>query len=167
MAHAIEYPADTKWFIARPADGVGILATGTVSPEQVMDTGLAIVETYDTEEAFNAAVAAVGFRVLLLVPEGLELSALTTEAIASVFGQYVMPKPGTVAVDGTVICDAVTTGNFEPETMAGFGMTCPIIGMWNAFGEEIIPLEVDTYTAHRVDGTVVDGHNWAGWPECF
>ena len=165
MAHKVEGHDKPVWFICRPADGVGILSSGVVGVGQVMDTGLAVVDTFETEEDFNAALAAVGFRVLLLVPEELDFDDLAPElqsAINGIFGQYEKPMPNTQAVDGLVIVDAVTTGNFIPSTMADYGINWPIIGMWKANGDVVVSLDTAAYESRLIDTNKVM-HEWTGW----
>ena len=165
MSHTIFGHTAPIWFICKNDDGVGIISSGVVAPGQVMDTGLATTTTYGTEEDFNAALAAVGFRVLLLVPEELDFDDLAPElqaAINGIFGQYEKPMPNTQAVDGLVIVDAVTAGNFIPSTMADYGIDWPIIGMWKANGDVVVPLDTAAYDARVIDPTQ-PMHQWTGW----
>lgn len=111
------------------------------------------------------------FRVILRIPEALEFDALTSEqqsAIQSVIGQFVMPMPGTVTAGGYKICDAVTGGNFQPELMELYGFNWPIVGMWDASGNELKPFDSATMLAHLPEGSeLYEPHRWAGWPELF
>ena len=112
------------------------------------------------------------YRVLLLIPEGLTFDLLSLEqqtGINSVFGQYVMPMPGTIAANGTVVCDAVTLSTFDPTYMAPLGITWPIIGMWDNSGAIIVPLDEGAFMTHLPDPdvgpkTLYETHSWAGWP---
>lgn len=112
------------------------------------------------------------YRVLLLIPEGLTFGMLTPDqqaGINSVFGQYVMPMPGTIAANGTVVCDAVTLSNFDPTHMAPLGITWPIIGMWDNTGVAVLPLDEAVFMAHLPEPdvgpkTIYEPHSWAGWP---
>jgi len=115
------------------------------------------------------------FRVILAVPEELEFDMLTAEqrdAIGRVFGQYVMPMPGTVPYGGYKIVDALTADNFHPESMAALSLNWPILGMWNSDGVPVIPLDKAVFLAHLPtpdvgDKVLHEPHRWAGWPELF
>ena len=74
----------------------------------------------------------MSYRILMLVPEGLTLDALSSEqqaAIASVLGQYVLPMIGTIPNAGMVVLDGVaaviiadtTTAAQYPLANAGSG----------------------------------------------
>jgi len=127
-------------------------------------------------------------RVMLLIPEGLtfeDLPEAQQEAIKSVFGQYAMPMPGTIAYNGLQICDAVTVDSFDPDLMQNFGIDWPIIGMWQwdmhsealeelqALDEELflnyLPNKAEYNEAGEVIATYPPEfhipHNFAGWPE--
>lgn len=116
------------------------------------------------------------FRVILRVPTALEVSSLSAEqqqAIQSVFGQFVMPMPGTVNTGSWKLADAVTLDTFEPERMALYGMNWPIVGMWNDLGESLLPFDTAAFMQHLPepdDGSekvLHEPHRWAGWPSCF
>lgn len=115
------------------------------------------------------------FRVILAVPEELEFDMLTAEqrdAIGRVFGQYVMPMPGTVPYGGYKIVDALTADNFHPEDMAALSLNWPILGMWDDAGTPVKPIDAMSFTKHLTPpetGPVVlhEPHRWAGWPELF
>ncbi len=117
----------------------------------------------------------INYRVILLVPEALEFSMLNEDqqaAIASVFGQYVMPMPGTVTASGMKVVDAITTDNFNPASMGQHGLNWPILGMWNSEGVPVIPLDEAVFLAHLPtpdvgDKVLHEPHRWAGWPEVF
>lgn len=114
-------------------------------------------------------------RLILQVPEALTFDMLTQDqqdAIASVFGQYVVPMPGTVPSGGMKVVDAVTAPNFNPANMAQHGLIWPILGMWQDDGTAVIPLDEAKFLAHLLppeDGPAVlhEPHRWAGWPELF
>lgn len=128
--------------------------------------------------------------VYLLIPEGLTFDQLTEAqqaAINGIFGQYVMPIPGSHAVDGTVICNAVCADSFDPSAMGALGLDWEIIGMWQWNGAAdtatvLIPLDEDAYLARLDDIPVLDDegnqtgtqpatlrevNRWSGWPELF
>ncbi len=114
-------------------------------------------------------------RVILTVPEGLSFDNLTTEqqeAIRSVFGQYVLPMPNTIPNAGKVLCDAVTTDQFNPSRISELGLPFVLIGMFDGDGLEVIPLNTDaflSYIPNPPSGPKVlyETHRWAGWPKCF
>jgi hypothetical protein len=121
---------------------------------------------------------------LLLIPEGLTFDLLSEEqqtAIEGVFGQYVMPMPGTVPVAGMQLCDAITGDNFDPNTMEDYGIDWPILGLWDAeTGEALIPFLSESFTTYLApvvvtdeDGNLIsstpatlhESHRWAGHSE--
>lgn len=121
--------------------------------------------------------------VYLLIPEGTTFDNLTEEqqaAIQSVFGQYVMPMPGTKAHDGTVVCDALAHDSFDPTLMPGLGLWWDIIGMWRDDGTVVVPLDETKFlerladkVTYDIDGNVISTesptlhqpHQWSGWPK--
>ncbi len=125
-------------------------------------------------------------RVLLLIPEALEFSLLSEEqqaAINSVFGQFVMPMPGTEIIGGFKICDALTTDSFNPDNMALYGLDWTIIGMWGWDGkgqiQELIAFDdvdflsrLSPIREYDENGNVTsqspallhEPHRWSGWP---
>jgi hypothetical protein len=128
----------------------------------------------------------MNYRLILQVPEGLTFDMLTQdqqEAIASVFGQYVMPMPGTQPAVGMKVVDAVTAPNFNPANMAQHGLSWPILGMWSSDGNAVIPLDEAKFLAHlppvqaydndgnpageAAPATMHEPHSWAGWQEAF
>lgn len=87
-------------------------------------------------------------------------------AINSVFGQYVLPMPGTLPADGLVICDALTASNFKPEVMGEYGIGWPIIGMWNYEGNTVVSLDKDELQKRLPEGGLLhEPHRWSGWPK--
>ena len=129
-------------------------------------------------------------RVLLLVPEGSEFEQLPEQsqtAIRLVFGQYVMPMPNTRAVDGFVVCDALSANNYNPDNMAKYGITWEVLGLWeldNTAGtiEELSKFNAEKFTTFLSDVVEYDEegqelsrerpdfhepHKWSGWPSCF
>jgi len=128
----------------------------------------------------------LALRVILRVPEALTFEALSPEqqaAIASVFGQFVIPMPGTVPFGGYKLVDAITSPDFHPERMALYGMNWPAVGLWDNSGVALAPFDATTMLAHiaptqayDIDGNPVgeptppvlhEPHRWAGWPELF
>ena len=122
-------------------------------------------------------------RILLLIPEGLTFDILTEaqqNTINRVFGQYIMPMPSTIVVDGFQICDALTIDSFNPDNMAQYGIDWTIIGMWNDIGETLISLD-ETELLKRLSDKVnydeegnelsrerpslYEPHRWSGWPK--
>lgn len=114
-------------------------------------------------------------RVILRIPKDLTFDQLPPQlqdGINSIFGQFVMPMPGTVEADGYKLCDAVTATNFNPANMANYGINWPILGLWGDDGSVITELDVDTFMAHLPEpeeGPKVlhEPHRWSGWPDLF
>lgn len=114
-------------------------------------------------------------RVILRIPVTLSFEALTPEqqaAIASVFGQFAMPMPGTISNNGYKLCDAVTAENFQPERMALYNFNWPLVGMWQDDGTTLVPFDETTFMQHlpapeQGDKVLHEPHKWAGWPDCF
>lgn len=107
--------------------------------------------------------------VYLLIPENTDFEDLTEaqqQGIRDIFGQYVMPMPGTQAYDGTVICDAICDDTFNPEAMSPLGLTWEIIGMWREDGTNIVPLNQTKFTERLLSEspTLHQPHQWSGWP---
>lgn len=97
------------------------------------------------------------FRVILQVPEALTFGMLTPDQqaeISRVFGQYVMPMPGTIPTGGVKLVDAVTADNFHPENMAALGLDWPILGMWDNAGDIVIPLDATKFKQHLIPPVV-------------
>jgi hypothetical protein len=111
-------------------------------------------------------------RAILKIPEGLELSQLTPEqqaAIASVFAEFVMPMPGTIPFDGSIIIDAITGDNYDPETMPGLELQFELLGLWQWTGgsDELVELTtLDEEFIHFLpEGSELQlPHGFAGWP---
>lgn len=59
MTDTIEKPVGGAWFIAK-SDDLSTIHHGFVSETQCMTTGLTVVDTYSTEEAYAAALAELG-----------------------------------------------------------------------------------------------------------
>jgi len=114
-------------------------------------------------------------RVLLQIPEGLTLDSLSDEqrmAVQSVFGQFVMPMPGTVPHDGFVVCDAVTTSNFDQTLMGQYQFNWTILGVWDESGSELVEFKSEQFLNHLPEPetgvkVLYEPHRWAGWPVCF
>lgn len=111
------------------------------------------------------------FRVILRIPTALTFEVLSPEqqaAIQSVFGQFVMPMPGTIEAGGWKLCDAVTGDNFDPARMSLYGFNWPILGMWDDSGLVHAPFDAATFQTHLPDGEPLhEPHRWAGWPKAF
>ena len=125
-------------------------------------------------------------RAIFRLPEGTRYSTLTAEqqaAIDSVFAQFVLPMPGTVAADGFELVGGLAFDSFDPAVMPGLGMDWPIVGFWQWNGVDdlavIKPLDGAVLLAHLPPTHDVDDdgqitathppvlhmpHNWAGWP---
>lgn len=112
-------------------------------------------------------------RVLLLVPQGLTFDMLTPEqqaAINLVFGKYINPMPTSIIFNGMQIVDALTGDNFDPSTMANYGIDWPVLGIcqWDGVAEYVTiiqPLDTETYKHYMPDGSLTECHRWAGWPD--
>lgn len=126
-------------------------------------------------------------RLIIKAPETTQLDDLTEEqknAINSVFGQWVMPMPGTRAYNGCKLIDAVVNDSFDPNAIVELLLPFEIIGMWqwSGYGDlvELQPLDIgfidflpDTPTIEPVTMEIVsttpatlhEPHRWAGWPE--
>jgi hypothetical protein len=115
------------------------------------------------------------YRVLLLIPEGLSFDLLSQEqqsAIQGVFGQYVLPMPGTIPHDGLVLCDAVVDESFNPADMGDLGLDWPLVGIFDEAGSVVMPLDEAAFMARLPapdtgDKVLHEPHRWAGWPKCF
>jgi hypothetical protein len=121
------------------------------------------------------------YRAIILVPEGLTFEQLTEEqqdAINSVFGQFVLPMPSTIAANGTVICDALTSDNFDPQSIGALGFPFEIIGIWAKDSTPLIPFNSGEFIDHLPSTILYDEegneigstpavlhepHTWAGW----
>jgi hypothetical protein len=116
-------------------------------------------------------------RAILKIPEGLELSQLTPEqqaAIASVFAEFVIPMPGTIPFDGSIIIDAITGDNYDPETMPGLDLPFELLGLWQWDGAsdelvELYPLDADfvEFLPEPPEGMMFwtdIPHGFSGWP---
>ena len=117
----------------------------------------------------------MSYRILMLVPEGLTLDALSSEqqaAIASVLGQYVLPMIGTIPNAGRVVLDGVAADNFDASTIPLLGLPFEVIGQWKEDGTVIVPFDDEKFLAHlpdpeEGDKVLHEPHRWAGWPELF
>ena len=125
-------------------------------------------------------------RAILRLPAGTRFDTLTTEqkvAISSVFAQFVLPMPGTMAAEGYELVDGLADDDFDPAVMPGLDMDWPVVGLWHWDGTAglavIQPLDEAVLLAHLApvveldaDGNVVGSqpaalhmpHNWSGWP---
>lgn len=108
-------------------------------------------------------------RVILSAPAELEWANLTENqqaAITSVFGEYVMPMPGTVEHNGLKIIDAVTTDSFDPANIPILGLPFEMLGLWQWDGGNLTVLEAldEAFYDYIETGTRVIPHSWSGWP---
>lgn len=127
-------------------------------------------------------------RVIFLVPKNLTFAQLTTvqqQAIYAVFGQYVMPVPDTIAVDGTILVDALVSDDFNPDKMIALGLDWEIVSLWQWDGvgsqTELMVADLTVLTTRQLPmadnyneyGDVIstrpaklsEFHCWSGWPE--
>jgi hypothetical protein len=84
-------------------------------------------------------------RLILTAPTGLTLDQLTPEqqvAIQSVFAQFTLPMPGTIEFNATVILDAITADNFNPDVLVPLGLPFGILGMWQWDGSSDVLIEL-------------------------
>ena len=108
-------------------------------------------------------------RVILSAPVALDWDDLTEEqqtAIAGVFGQYVMPMPGTIEYAGQKIIDAVTLDSFDPANIPILGLPFEILGLWQWDGVTLTVLENlhEAFYDYVESGIRAIPHSWAGWP---
>lgn len=137
-----------------------------------------------------------------------QLTPEQQSAIQSVFAQYILPMPGTISYGtetllliipdpaatednplptigsipftGLSILDAVTSDNFNPESIIALELPFTVMGMWQWEGNADLPLvelqALDpSFINYLPDTTDEDGNpvppvlhipnNWAGWPE--
>lgn len=117
-------------------------------------------------------------RLLLKVPEALQFEDLTEEqqaAIQAVFGQWVMPMPGTKAFGGFKIVDAITLDTFDSVALVELALPFEILALW---GEGSIDLDETEFLKFLQDQIEYDEeggilnttppvfhipHTWAGW----
>ena len=120
-------------------------------------------------------------------------------AIQSVFVQYILPMPGTISYGtdsyttttpdpdsteetplepdiievftGLSILDAVTSDNFNPESIIALELPFTVMGMWQWEGNADSPLvELQALDPSFINYLPLDSilhipNNWAGWPE--
>lgn len=124
-------------------------------------------------------------RLILAIPEGLTFDQLAPEqqyAVNSVFGQFVLPMPGTRPANGKQIVDAVAADNFDPAAIGELGLPFEILAYWQWDGstlDTILPLDEAAWLPFLPDVPVLDEqgeqtgvmppmfhipHGWAGWP---
>lgn len=108
-------------------------------------------------------------RVILSAPATLDWDDLSEDqqtAISGVFGQYVMPMPGTREHDGQKVIDAVTIDSFDPAKIHILGLPFEVIGIWQWDGDTLTVLEAlhETFYGFVESGARVIPHSWAGWP---
>jgi hypothetical protein len=125
-------------------------------------------------------------RVILAIPDAMTQESLTPEqvaAIASVVGQYVMPMPGTISVDGMKVIDCIVTDNFDKQKILDFGLPFYVIGIWDRQGNALVPFDGVTFLKHlpmtqaRDENGLPVGvpeppvlhmpHTWSGWATEF
>jgi hypothetical protein len=109
-------------------------------------------------------------RIIIKAPEGIELNKLTEEqqaAIASVYTQFVLPMPGTIAFVNHIIIDAITADNFDPNVMQPLDLPFELMGLWQWDGVneliELYPLEA-SFIDFIPGGVLRLPHGFAGWP---
>ena len=115
-------------------------------------------------------------RVPIAIQSFSQLSAAHQEAIQRVFGQYVLPMPGTIAADSFQICDGVSRELDWSILTNQWGW--PVIGVMGEDGDIVLPLDQVIFTRHLPDtpeynnsGEIIgtrpavfhEPHNWAGW----
>lgn len=108
-------------------------------------------------------------RVILSVPSDLDWDDLTEEqqaAISGVFGQYVMPIPGTIEYAEQKIIDAVTIDSFDPANIPVLGLPFEVLGLWQWDGNNMTTLEAlhEEFFNFVSSNTNAIPHAWAGWP---
>lgn len=108
-------------------------------------------------------------RVILSAPATLDWDGLSEDqqtAIAGVFGQYVMPMPGTIEHSGLKIIDAVTTDAFDPANIPILGLPFEMMGLWQWDGHTLTILEAlhEAFYDYVESGNRIIPHSWAGWP---
>ena len=126
-------------------------------------------------------------RLIFKIPTDFTPESLTPEqqtAIYSVFGQYILPIPGTIAVDNYHVGDAVVSDSFYINKISELELPMEILCLakWNGrpeYGLEIeIPLN-ESFLTYLPDINIYDSegnilttekhelvvpHNWSGWP---
>lgn len=109
-------------------------------------------------------------RVIMSAPSALDWDDLTDDqqtAISGVFGEYVMPMPGTIEYSGRKIIDAVTLDSFDPANIPILGLPFEILGLWQWDGVTLKVLEAlhhEAFYNYVESGIRVIPHSWAGWP---
>lgn len=109
-------------------------------------------------------------RVILSAPATLAWGDLTDDqqnAITGVFGEYVMPMPGTIGHAGHKIIDALVADTFEPTAIQQLGLPFALLGRWQWDGETIMPLQCldAAFLNFLPDPSImILPHNWLGWP---
>lgn len=108
-------------------------------------------------------------RVILSAPATLDWGDLTEDqqtAITGVFGEYVMPMPGTIEYSGRKIIDAVTIDSFDPANIPILGLPFETLGLWQWDGDALTILEAlhETFYDYVETGIRVIPHSWSGWP---
>jgi hypothetical protein len=57
MAHTIDFPTETKWFITYPDETKEVVMSyGEVTPDETMTTGQPIIDEYDDETQWAAVL---------------------------------------------------------------------------------------------------------------
>lgn len=124
-------------------------------------------------------------RVIISAPAGIALDMLTDEqraGINAVFGQFVLPMPGTVESDGQIVIDATTNDNFDTRAIVDLELPFGVLGCWQWDGATLTELQPLSETfidylplTHEYDaeGNVTATHppvlhmphNFAGWQD--
>jgi len=112
-------------------------------------------------------------RLILSLPENI---AQTTQedqpvsAIQTIFSNYILPMPNTIAYNNTIILDAIVQDDFNTNALDTLNIAYTILAKykWNGISTEmttIIPLSQDFINYLPQDSTLNIPNNWAGWPE--
>lgn len=108
-------------------------------------------------------------RVILSAPSTLDWDDLNDDqrlAINGVFGEYVMPMPGTIEYAGQKIIDAVTLDSFDPANIPILELPFEMLGLWQWDGVSLTVLEAlhEAFYDFVESGNRAIPHSWAGWP---
>lgn len=119
-------------------------------------------------------------RTILKAPAAFTFADLTApqiEAISAIHGQWVAPMPGTMAVAGLHLIDAVMTDQFDPDNIAALGLPFEVMAIWQWDGSShamtaLQALDTQAFAAFLapVEGMPpqpYEPHRWAGWPAAF
>lgn len=109
-------------------------------------------------------------RVILSALASLDWDDLTEgqqAAITGVFGEYVMPMPGTVEHVGQKIIDAITLDSFDPANIQILGLPFIVLGLWQFDGTVLTEMEAlnEVFYNYVASNNRLIPHSWAGWPQ--